>query len=174
MSQQFKSPTLTMGPKVMSPFLASSPRHVLPTAWYPPSQPWCIKNGTPPQGSGNPYYNQWHSCNGYWGSPRQWSPNRWEPSRTYHHTWRSSPRAHHNSHFKHSPEHSSVYSERKDNRTQVPFKQKRGYTKDISQYYSPSMVEDPWAELQAKNTKSTSQDSAGVHHSFIARSQAPS
>ncbi|XP_075071441.1 uncharacterized protein LOC142160459 [Mixophyes fleayi] len=128
-----------------------SPRNISQQAWCPPAQHWHARNGAAPQSNRSPHYNSCPSSNGHWSSPQQWSPNGWEQVSKYRRSWGTNPRTPlFSPHYKHSPEHVPVYNGRKDGKGQVNFKHKRGNPKDISNYYSPSMIEDPWADLQAK------------------------
>ncbi|XP_075701699.1 gastrula-specific protein 17-like [Rhinoderma darwinii] len=150
MPQHWKSPQVTgIREGGTPPYLTPSQRNISPKTWSSPHQNWNNRNRSATQCNWSPqHYNSYSHPNGYWGSQQQWSPNRWDPAYNYHRSWGSTPRTLQFSPFHtQSPVHGSAYTERK---TQAHFKNKRGNHKDISNYYSPSMVEDPWAELEAK------------------------
>ncbi|XP_069610998.1 gastrula-specific protein 17-like [Ranitomeya imitator] len=157
MSQQNRSPSFPGNQeRVMSPYLTPTQRNWSPKTWSSPQQSWQSRNRSLSQTKWSPQrYNSYSSPNGYWGSPQQWSPKQrgspkhWEPTMNYHRSWGSTPKPPTFSPvFKQSPQYGSVFPEEK---TQVHFRRNH---KDISQYYRPSMVEDPWAELEAKATGS--------------------
>ncbi|XP_073537673.1 gastrula-specific protein 17-like [Phyllobates terribilis] len=152
MSQQRRPPSFTGNQeRVMSPYLAPTQRNrSSPKSWSSPQPSWQSRNWSPSQSNWSPQrYNSHCSPNGYWGSPQQWSPKQWEPEMNYQRSWGSTPKTPTFSPaYKQSPKHGSVFPEEK---TQVDFRRNH---KDISHYYRPSMVEDPWAELEAKATGS--------------------
>ncbi|XP_056403478.1 gastrula-specific protein 17-like [Hyla sarda] len=149
MSQCWKSP-LVNGNRDggMTPFRTPPQRHDSPKHWSSPHQNRQSRNWSSSPSNWSPqHYNS--SPDGYWGHQRQWSPNQWDPASNYHRSWGFTPKTpQYSPSYKQSPEHGSVYPERKK---QVHF---RRNLKDIGIYYSPSMVEDPWAELEAKATVS--------------------
>ncbi|XP_040294399.1 gastrula-specific protein 17-like [Bufo bufo] len=152
MSQHWKSPSVSrVREEMMSPFLTPSQRNISPKSWNSPHQSWQSRNRPASQSHWSPqYYNSSSSPNGQWGSRQQWSPNQWDPASNYHRSWSYSPGTPKYSPFyKNNPECGLVYPEK---RAQVHFRRNH---KDISHYYSPSMVEDPWAELEAAATGKT-------------------
>ncbi|XP_073428376.1 gastrula-specific protein 17-like [Dendrobates tinctorius] len=181
MSQQKRPPSFTGNQeRVVSPYLTPTQRNWSPKTWSLPQESWQSRNRSPSQTNWSPQrYNSYSSPNGYWGSQPQWSPKQrgspkqWEPTMNYHRSWGSTPKTPTFSPvYKQSPKLGSVFPEVKTQVRELNIWQLLGTTlslyyygsickvhfrrnhKDISQYYRPSMVEDPWAELEAKATGS--------------------
>ncbi|XP_069808849.1 gastrula-specific protein 17-like [Dendropsophus ebraccatus] len=154
MSQHWQSPSVNGNrDRGMSPFCPPSQRQMSPKRWSSPYQNRHNRNWSVSQSNWSPHhYNPGSSPDRYWGHQQQWSPNQWDPACNYHRSWGYTPKTpKYSPSYKQSPQHGSVYPERKtvhsQGKTQVT---PRKNPKDISNYYSPSMMEDPWAELVAK------------------------
>ncbi|KAG8446757.1 hypothetical protein GDO86_014282 [Hymenochirus boettgeri] len=91
-------------------------------------------------------------------SPKgQWKTmNKWSPMQNHNWSWASSTR----SPFIANPNKFNLdtkpwFGKKSPHSTQVCSKQKTGSSRDIRHYYSPSMLKDPWVELQAEATRGT-------------------
>ncbi|OCT62089.1 hypothetical protein XELAEV_18043173mg [Xenopus laevis] len=128
------------------------PHYASPTSRHPSPKVW---NSTPPSLERGPSERQISPTPDQYTNPnrrrqpwKDWSPGRWQLLQNQRQSWGLSPTA--PTRHKRTPEPKPFFRQPRGGATQVYGNHQPGSYRDISHYYSPSMVEDPWAALQAE------------------------